>query len=76
MKLTAQMSFWGALVFGLLCLGVGVRGLWGLADVTDEALRADAHGFAWFWLFLAAIALLISLLSWLTVKGKLGALDP
>jgi len=69
------MSFWGALVFGLLCLGVGVHGLWHLGDVTDEALRSDAQGFAWFWLFLAAIALLICLFSWLMAKGKLGVLD-
>jgi len=74
-KLTAQMTFWTSLAFGLLCLGVGVHGLWGLADITDEALRADAHGFAWFWLFLAAVTLLICLLSWLMARGKLGALD-
>ena len=75
MKLTAQMSFWGALVFGLFCLGVGLQGLWSLRDITDETLRADGHGFAWFWLFLAAIALLICVLSHLMVKGKLGELD-
>ena len=75
MKLTAQMSFWGSLVFGLLCLGVGVHGLWGLREITDETLRSDAQGFAWFWLFLAAIALTICVLSWLMARGKLGALD-
>jgi len=75
MKLTAQMTFWASLVFGLLCLGAGVRGLWGLSAIEDEAIRADAHGFAWFWLFIAAVALLICLLSWLMAKGKLGTLD-
>lgn len=75
MKLTAQMSFWGALVFGLVCLGVGVHGLWSLGGLADEAVRADAQGFAWFWLFLAAIALVICVLSWLTVKGRFGPLD-
>jgi hypothetical protein len=49
--------------------------LWGLSAIEDEAIRADAHGFAWFWLFIAAVALLICLLSWLMAKGKLGTLD-
>jgi hypothetical protein len=75
MKVTAIMAFWGALVFGLVCLGVGMHGLWALDTITDEALRSDARGFAWFWLFLAAIGLLIGLLSGLMAKGKLGNLE-
>jgi hypothetical protein len=75
MKLTAQMAMWLALLFGSVCLAVGVNGLWALQSITDEAIRADAHGFAWFWLFLAAIALLTALLSGLMAKGKLGPLD-
>lgn len=75
MKLSAQMTFWGALVFGLLCLGAGVRGLWSLNAIAEESVRADAQGFAWFWLFLAAVLLLISLLAWLMAKGKFGPLD-
>jgi hypothetical protein len=75
MKLTAQMSFWGSLVFGLLFLGVGVNGLWHLREITDETLRADAHGFAWFWLFLAAVMLVTCVLSGLMAKGKFGPLD-
>jgi hypothetical protein len=75
MKLTAQMSFWGALVLFLACGAVGVHGLLSVRGITDEATRADAQGFAWFWLFLAAIALLICLLSALMARGKLGRLD-
>ena len=75
MKLTAQMSFWGSLLFGLLCLGTGVHGLWSLSGITDETVRADAQGFSWFWLFIAAVMLLIAVLSWLMAKGKLGAMD-
>jgi len=75
MKLTAQMSFWGAFVMFLACGAVGVHGLWTLRDITDEATRADAQGFTWFWLFLAAIALLVCLLSALMARGKLGELD-
>ena len=75
-KLSAQMSFWGALVMFLACGAVGVHGLWSVRGITDEAARADAQGFAWFWLFLAAVALLICVLSALMAKGKLGGIDP
>lgn len=75
MKLTAQMAMWLSLAFGAICLVVGLRGLWALDSITDEAVRADARGFAWFWLFLASIALLTALLSGLMAKGKLGSLE-
>ena len=75
MKLSMQMTMWAALVLGAICLGVGVHGLWTLDAISDEAARADAHGFAWFWLFLAAIALLTALLSKLAAKGRFGQLD-
>ena len=74
-KLSAQMSFWGALVLFLACGAVGVQGLWSVREITDEATRADAQGFAWFWLFLAAVALLICVVSALMARGKLGDLD-
>lgn len=75
MKITAYMALWGALVFGLVCLGVGIHGLWSLDGISDEAVRSDARGFAWFWLFLATVALVIGVLSALMVKGKFGELD-
>jgi hypothetical protein len=75
MKLTAQMSAILALVFGLVCLGVGVHGLWQAGEMTEAAAHADAVGFSWFWLFLAAVALATSALSLLMAKGRLGRLD-
>ena len=75
MKLTAQMAFILSLVFGLVCLGVGVNGLLRVDEMTDAAARADAVGFSWFWLFLAAVALTTSVLSLLMAKGRLGRLD-
>ena len=75
MKVTAQMAFWMSLVFGLACLAVGLYGLSEAASITDEAVRADARGFAWFWLFLALVALIAGVLSGLMAKGKFGALD-
>jgi hypothetical protein len=75
MRLGMHMTLWASLVFAAICFAVGVHGLWSLRAATDEALRADAHGFAWFWLFLGAIALLMALLARLATKGKLGPLD-
>ena len=75
MKITAYMAFWGALVFGLACFGFGLHGLWGLDGIADEAVRSDARGFAWFWLFLASIALVIGVISVLMVKGRFGELE-
>jgi hypothetical protein len=70
-----QMTMWAALVLGSICFAVGVHGLWTLDAIGDEAARADAHGFAWFWLFLAAIALLTALLAGLAAKGRFGRLE-
>jgi hypothetical protein len=75
MRLGMQMTMWVALAFAAMCMAVGVHGLWSLGEITDEAVRADAHGFAWFWLFLGAIALLTALLSHLATKGRLGRLE-
>jgi hypothetical protein len=75
MKITAQLAAVLSLVFGLLCLGVGVYGLWKVREMADAAARSDAVGFAWFWLFLAAVALATSVLSALMAKGRLGRLD-
>ena len=75
MKLTAQLAAVLALVFGLICLGVGVHGLWQVRDLADATERADAQGFAWFWMFLGAVGVTTAVLSHLMAKGRLGHLD-
>ncbi len=75
MKITAQTAAVLSLIFGVACLAVGVNGLWQSGALADEAARADAHGFAWFWLFLGAVALATCVLSVLMARGKLGRLD-
>ena len=42
MKITAQLAAVLSLVFGLLCLGVGVYGLWKVREMADAAARSDA----------------------------------
>jgi hypothetical protein len=75
MKLTAQMASVLALVFGLICVGVGLHGLWQVRDIVDAAERSDAQGFAWFWIFLGVVGLTTAVLSLLMAKGRLGRLE-
>lgn len=53
-----------AAIFAALCLSVAISGFSSLGSITDPAQASDARGFAWFWAFLASIAIGFSLLSW------------
>jgi hypothetical protein len=53
-----------AAVFAVICLGVAIKGFTSLGDIADPAQAADARGFAWFWTFLAGVAIVCGLLSW------------
>lgn len=53
-----------AAVFAVICLGVAITGFTSLGDIADPAQAADARGFAWFWTFLAGVAIALGLLSW------------
>ena len=58
-----------AAVFAVLCLGVAITGFMSLGNITDAEQLADAKGFAWFWTFLASVAIGLGLLAlWLTRK--------
>ena len=61
--------------FGLVCLGFALKGFAGLADAADAAERDLIAGYAAFWVFLAAIALVFGVLSWMIKEGKLGKPD-
>lgn len=58
MKISAQMSIVMAAIFAILCFGVAIRGFTSLDGITDPAVLSDARGFAWFWAFLGAVAVL------------------
>jgi hypothetical protein len=64
MKVTAQFAMWASIVFAILCGSVGLNGLSKIDAMADEAGRADARGYALFWLFLAAVAVASALASW------------
>ena len=75
MKISAQVAVWLCAVFALLCLGVASTAFFGAPSVADPAERELSLGYAWFWTFLAAVALLAGVLSWLIKEGKLGHVD-
>ena len=58
---------WAALAaapFALICLGFAINGFLSLGEITDAEQLADAKGYAWFWMFLATIAIVSGALSW------------
>ncbi len=61
--------------FGMVCLGFALNGIAGLAGAADAAERELIAGYAWFWTFLAAVALVFGVLSWMMKEGKLGRMD-
>ena len=53
-----------AAIFAAMCLGVAVTGFTSLNEITGPTEVADARGFAWFWTFLASVAIGLGLLAW------------
>ena len=71
MKISMQATVVISAIFAVLCLGVAITGFTSLGDITDPDQLADAKGFAWFWTFLASVAIGLGLLAmWLTRTQK------
>ena len=66
---------WMCAAFAIVCLGFALNGFAGLAGATDAAERELIAGYAWFWTFLAAVALVFGVLSSMMKEGKLGRMD-
>ena len=76
MKISAQFSLWGSLVFAMFCLGYAFFGFSSLDGMADDAARADGRGFALFWLFLGVIGVVMAIVSWWMVKrGDAGSAE-
>lgn len=69
MKFSLQTTIWAGIIFAIACLAVAVTGFNSLGEIADPAQQADARGFAWFWMFLAAICAALSALAWWMVRG-------
>ena len=75
MKISFQMAMWMCAVFAVVALAGALTAFSGLATITDPAEREAAAGFALFWAFLATIAVVFGVLSWMITRGKLGKLE-
>jgi hypothetical protein len=63
---------WMCAVFALVCFGFAFSGFSALETLADEAERDLSRGYAWFWMFLCAVATIFGVLSWMIKEGKLG----
>ena len=72
MKISALFSFWMGVLFTLLALAMALSNMTAGDAGAPEADVAAAHGYAMFWFFLAAFGLVMVVVSWLMMKGKLG----
>jgi hypothetical protein len=59
-----------AAIFAAICLVVAITGFTSLSDITDPAQLDDARGFAWFWAFLASVAIGLGLLAWWLTRDR------
>jgi len=58
-----------AAIFAVVCLSVAITGFSSLGNIADPAEVADAKGFAWFWTFLASVAIGLALLAWRVARN-------
>jgi len=73
LKISLQATVVIAAIFAVLRLGVAITGFASLGNITDPDQMADAKGFAWFWTFLASVAIGLGLLAlWLSRTQKSG----
>jgi hypothetical protein len=75
MKISAGIAMWMCVAFALVCFGFAFSGFSALETLADEAERELSRGYAWFWMFLAAVAMVFGVLSWMIKEGKLGDLE-
>jgi uncharacterized membrane protein YhaH (DUF805 family) len=72
MKISALFSFWMGILFTLLALAMALSNLTSGDATAADADVSAARGYAVFWFFLAAFGLVMVVVSWLMMKGKLG----
>jgi len=63
-KLSIQATIIAAAIFAAVCLAFAINGFTSLGNLTDATEIADARGFAWFWTFLASVAIVLGLVAW------------
>ncbi len=73
MKLSIQLMFWFSLVFACLCIAYAGFGFSSIEANADPQLVEDSRGYAWFWLFLGSIGVVLAIVSWRLTKEKQGS---
>ena len=53
-----------AAIIAILCFGFALTGFRSLGDLADPTELADARGFAWFWVFLGSLTVVLALAAW------------
>jgi hypothetical protein len=75
MKISAGISMWLCAVFALGCFAFAMSGFLALESLATDAERELSRGYAWFWMFLATVAGVCGVLSWMLKQGKFGDLE-
>jgi len=63
-KLSLKATIIIGVLFSLMSLAVAMTGFLSLGDIDDAKQLADSKGFAWFWMFLAAVSAGLAAVSW------------
>jgi hypothetical protein len=72
MNISATIGVFAAVVFAAICAGFAVTGFMSLGSITDAAQASDARGFAWFWTFLGAVAVVFGAVSFWIARTQAG----
>ena len=75
MKISAAIAVWMCAVFALGCFAFAMSGFIALESLATDAERELSRGYAWFWMFLSAVAAVFGVLSWMIKAGKFGEVD-
>ncbi len=75
MHISPKFAAIAAAPFALFCLGFAVHGFLSTGEITDPQQIADARGYALFWLFLGALAIVSGVLSWWLMREQQKAQD-
>jgi hypothetical protein len=63
-KISLQAAMIMAAIFAAVCLAFAITGFVSLGDIADPTQASDARGFAWYWTFLASVAIGLGSLAW------------
>ena len=74
-RMFAAVAVWLCAAFAAIALAVVATGVAGLDSITDPAERDAAMGYIGFWSFLAAVAAVCGVISWLMTRGVFGRVE-